>query len=288
MSLPFNHSNFQTALQTCMLVDKYGLRRKARDVEDLFKQKDEKSAQKAQRLINEIAQKISISQANYAVRLANLPKPEYPLELPVSARRDEISEAIKHNQVVIVCGETGSGKTTQLPKICLELNRGIAGLIGHTQPRRIAARSVASRIAQELNSPLGEVVGYKVRFNDKITDGSYVKLMTDGILLAETQGDKFLNAYDTIIIDEAHERSLNIDFLLGYLKQLLPKRPDLKVIVTSATIDAARFSSHFNGAPVIEVSGRMYPVEIRYRPLGKAGFRAKETAQAENAQFDLE
>ena len=166
MSLPFNHSNFQTALQTCMLVDKHALRRKARDVEDLFKQKDEKSVQKAQRLINEIAQKISISQAKYAVRLANLPRPEYPLELPVSSRRDEISEAIKHYQVVIVCGETGSGKTTQLPKICLELNRGIAGFIGHTQPRRIAARSVASRIAQELNSPLGEVVGYKVRFNE--------------------------------------------------------------------------------------------------------------------------
>ena len=221
MSLPFNYSQFQTALQTCLLADKYALRRKARDVEDLYKHKDEKSVQKAQRLINEIAQKVGLSQAKYAARLANLPKPEYPLELPVSSRRDEISDAIKNNQVVIVCGETGSGKTTQLPKICLELGRGVAGLIGHTQPRRIAARSVASRIAQELNSPLGEVVGYKVRFNDKITDSSYVKLMTDGILLAETQGDKFLNAYDTIIIDEAHERSLNIDFLLGYLKQLL-------------------------------------------------------------------
>ncbi|HSG93420.1 MAG TPA: ATP-dependent RNA helicase HrpA, partial [Methylotenera sp.] len=165
---------------------------------------------------------------------------------------------------------------------------GVSGLIGHTQPRRIAARSVASRIAQELNSPLGEVVGYKVRFNDKLSESSYVKLMTDGILLAETQGDKFLNAYDTIIIDEAHERSLNIDFLLGYLKQLLPKRPDLKIIVTSATIDADRFSKHFNGAPVIEVSGRTYPVEIRYRPLGAAGFRAREMAEAENAQFDLD
>ncbi|MDO9365462.1 MAG: ATP-dependent RNA helicase HrpA, partial [Methylotenera sp.] len=165
---------------------------------------------------------------------------------------------------------------------------GVSGLIGHTQPRRIAARSVASRIAQELNSPLGEVVGYKVRFNDKLSESSYIKLMTDGILLAETQGDKFLNAYDTIIIDEAHERSLNIDFLLGYLKQLLPKRPDLKIIVTSATIDADRFSKHFNDAPVIEVSGRTYPVEIRYRPLGAAGFRARETAEAENAQFDAD
>ncbi len=232
--------------------------------------------------------KYAYHKPNSPVRLSNLPQPEYPLELPVSSRRDEIAKAIQNNQVVIVCGETGSGKTTQLPKICLGLGRGVAGLIGHTQPRRIAARSVASRIAQELNSPLGEVVGYKVRFNDKLSETSYVKLMTDGILLAETQGDKFLNAYDTIIIDEAHERSLNIDFLLGYLKQLLPKRPDLKVIVTSATIDAERFSSHFNGAPVIEVSGRTYPVEIRYRPLGSAGFRAKESAEAENAQFDLD
>jgi ATP-dependent helicase HrpA len=281
-----NHLNQQ--LQTCMLADRHALRRKARDAEDLIKLKDDKSALKAQRLLGEIAQKVHHSQQKFSARLASLPKPEYPLELPVSSRRDEISEAIKKNQVVIVCGETGSGKTTQLPKICLGLGRGVSGLIGHTQPRRIAARSVATRIAQELNSPLGEVVGYKVRFNDKITDSSYVKLMTDGILLAETQGDKFLNAYDTIIIDEAHERSLNIDFLLGYLKQLLPKRPDLKVIVTSATIDAGRFSSHFNGAPVIEVSGRTYPVEIRYRPLGKAGFRAKESAEAENAQFDLD
>jgi ATP-dependent helicase HrpA len=271
-----------------MLADRHALRRKARDANDLIKLKDEKSALKAQRLLGEIAQKMRTSQAKYAARLANLPQPEYPLELPVSSRRDEIAKAIQNNQVVIVCGETGSGKTTQLPKICLGLGRGVAGLIGHTQPRRIAARSVASRIAQELNSPLGEVVGYKVRFNDKLSESSYVKLMTDGILLAETQGDKFLNAYDTIIIDEAHERSLNIDFLLGYLKQLLPKRPDLKVIVTSATIDADRFSQHFNSAPVIEVSGRTYPVEIRYRPLGSAGFRAKESAEAENAQFDLD
>jgi ATP-dependent helicase HrpA len=292
MTTSLNINSLNQQLQTCMLADRHALRRKLRDVADLQnlvqKLADENAKLKAQRLLGEIAQKIRTSQQKFAARLASLPKPEYPLELPVSARRDEISEAIKKNQVVIVCGETGSGKTTQLPKICLELGRGVSGLIGHTQPRRIAARSVASRIAQELNSPLGEVVGYKVRFNDKITDGSYVKLMTDGILLAETQGDKFLNAYDTIIIDEAHERSLNIDFLLGYLKQLLPKRPDLKIIVTSATIDAERFSSHFNGAPVIEVSGRTYPVEIRYRPLGKAGFRAKESGEAENAQFDLD
>ncbi|MDD2932593.1 MAG: ATP-dependent RNA helicase HrpA [Methylotenera sp.] len=280
-----------------MQADRHVLRRKWRDVADLIKSRDakdsqlttdDKSAQKTQRLLGEIAQKISKSQAKYQSRLTNLPKPEYPLELPVSSKKDEISAAISKNQVVIVCGETGSGKTTQLPKICLELGRGVSGLIGHTQPRRIAARSVASRIAQELNSPLGEVVGYKVRFNDKLSESSYIKLMTDGILLAETQGDKFLNAYDTIIIDEAHERSLNIDFLLGYLKQLLPKRPDLKIIVTSATIDANRFSQHFNGAPVIEVSGRTYPVEIRYRPLGAAGFRAREIAEAENAQFDAD
>ncbi|SDH90393.1 ATP-dependent RNA helicase HrpA [Nitrosomonas sp. Nm132] len=203
-------------------------------------------------------------------RLANLPKPTYPEELPVVGKREEIARAIQANQVVIVCGETGSGKTTQLPKICLELGRGVAGLIGHTQPRRIAARTVAIRIATELNSPLGHAVGYKVRFSDSVSKDTYIKLMTDGILLAETQGDPLLRAYDTIIIDEAHERSLNIDFLLGYLKQLLSKRPDLKLIVTSATIDAERFSQHFDAAPVIEVSGRLYPVEMRYRPLTAA------------------
>ncbi len=281
-------ASLSNALQSCMLADRHALRRKLRDATDLQKLKDEKSVARAQRLLGEVAQKVRTSQQKFAARLANLPKPEYPLELPVSGKKDEIAAAITNNQVVIICGETGSGKTTQIPKICLELGRGVAGLIGHTQPRRIAARSVASRIAQELQSPLGEVVGYKVRFNDKLSESSYIKLMTDGILLAETQGDKFLNAYDTIIIDEAHERSLNIDFLLGYLKQLLPKRPDLKIIVTSATIDAERFSNHFVGAPIIEVSGRTYPVEIRYRPLGKAGFRAREVAEAENAQFDLE
>jgi ATP-dependent helicase HrpA len=270
-------------LPTCMLADRFPLKNRLNQARALAEQ-----SKPVEKSLNEIAQKIRSSQVKYAARLANLPKPEYPLELPVSGKKDDIAKAIENNQVVIVCGETGSGKTTQLPKICLELGRGVSGLIGHTQPRRIAARSVASRIAQELSSPLGEVVGYKVRFNDKLSESSYIKLMTDGILLAETQGDKFLNAYDTIIIDEAHERSLNIDFLLGYLKQLLPKRPDLKIIVTSATIDADRFSQHFNGAPVIEVSGRTYPVEIRYRPLGKAGFRAKEIAETDNAQFDVD
>lgn len=201
-----------------------------------------------------------------------VPEISYPDTLPVSGRRDDIAEAIDNNQVVIIAGETGSGKTTQIPKICLELGRGRRGLIGHTQPRRIAARTVAERIATELGQKIGESVGYAIRFDDRVTPTTAVKLMTDGILLAEMQRDRFLNAYDTIIIDEAHERSLNIDFLLGYLKRLLPKRPDLKVIITSATIDPERFAAHFadedgEPAPIIEVSGRTYPVEVRYRPL---------------------
>jgi len=200
-----------------------------------------------------------------------IPPISFPEDLPVSGKRADIAAAIQAHPVVIVCGETGSGKTTQLPKICLALGRGPgaggSGLIGHTQPRRIAASSTAKRIAEEIGSPLGEHVGFKVRFHDQLSRGASVKLMTDGILLAETQTDPLLKAYDTLIIDEAHERSLNIDFLLGYLKRILPKRPDLKVIVTSATIDAERFSKHFGGAPVIEVSGRLYPVEVRYRPV---------------------
>ena len=216
-----------------------------------------------------IEQKYQKSHEIFLKRQAKQPKPQYDGTLPVHERLDDIKTAIQNHQVTIICGETGSGKTTQLPKICLELGRGVAGLIGHTQPRRLAARSVAERIAEELGSSLGEAVGYKVRFNDHTSRDAYVKLMTDGILLAETQTDRFLTAYDTLIIDEAHERSLNIDFLLGYLKQLLPKRPDLKVIITSATIDAERFSRHFNHAPVIEVSGRTYPVEILYRPLNE-------------------
>jgi ATP-dependent helicase HrpA len=202
-------------------------------------------------------------------RAFNLPKPQFPDDLPVSLRRDDIAATIAKHQVVIVAGETGSGKTTQLPKICLSIGRGIAGMIACTQPRRIAARTIAIRVASELESPLGHTVGYKVRFSDRLSPDSYIKFMTDGILLAETQSDRFLNAYDTIILDEAHERSLNIDFLLGYLKQLLPKRPDLKLIITSATIDTRRFSAHFDNAPIIEVSGRTYPVEVRYRPLSR-------------------
>jgi len=200
-------------------------------------------------------------------RRVNAPLPRYPLALPVVESREHIRDTISRQQVVILCGETGSGKTTQLPKICLEMGRGLHGKIGHTQPRRIAARSLAARIAEELDSPLGEHVGYKVRFQEKVQQHSYVKVMTDGILLAEIQSDPELREYDTLIIDEAHERRLNIDFLLGYLQRLLPRRPDFKLIITSATIDPQRFASHFNGAPIIEVSGRTWPVEMRYRPI---------------------
>jgi ATP-dependent helicase HrpA len=203
-----------------------------------------------------------------AARRAAMPPISYPPDLPVSRRRDEIAQAIRDHQVVIIAGETGSGKTTQIPKICLELGRGVAGQIGHTQPRRLAARTVAERIAEELGSPLGQTVGYQVRFTDVSAGDTLIKLMTDGILLTELTRDRQLRRYDTLIIDEAHERSLNIDFILGYLRQLLPSRPDLKVIITSATIDPERFAEAFGGAPVIEVSGRTYPVEVRYRPAG--------------------
>ena len=218
--------------------------------------------------IAEIESAINLAVEHYNVRLQSLPDHiDFPSNLPVVEKKQAIYEAIKHHQVVIIAGETGSGKTTQIPKICLELGLGVKGYIGHTQPRRLAARSVANRIAEELKTEIGQLVGYKVRFSDHVSDSTLVKLMTDGILLAEIQQDKLLLQYDTIIIDEAHERSLNIDFILGYLKQLLPKRPDLKVIITSATIDVERFSNHFNHAPIIEVSGRTYPVEVRYRPV---------------------
>ncbi|MGW6062375.1 ATP-dependent RNA helicase HrpA [Streptomyces sp. NPDC055189] len=218
-------------------------------------------------VLAEIATDVDKAAARMAERGSRLPKITYPEELPVSQKKDDIAAAIRDHQVVIVAGETGSGKTTQIPKICMELGRGLRGMIGHTQPRRIAARTVAERVADELSTPLGEAVGWKVRFTDQVGGDTYVKLMTDGILLAEIQTDRELRAYDTIIIDEAHERSLNIDFLLGYLAQLLPKRPDLKVVITSATIDPERFSRHFGDAPIVEVSGRTYPVEVRYRPL---------------------
>ncbi len=254
-------SLFESQLQQTMIADQHKLRRRFLQLQKASNNTNDDTWQQLQR-------QITASQQRYQQRLANQPRPALNADLPVIERRDDIASAISNHQVIILCGETGSGKTTQLPQICLDLGRGVAGLIGHTQPRRIAARTVATRIAEELNSEIGEVVGYKVRFHDQVkADKSYIKLMTDGILLAETQNDPFLNQYDTIIIDEAHERSLNIDFLLGYLKQLLPKRPDLKLIITSATIDTKRFSEHFDQAPIIEVSGRTYPVEIRYRPL---------------------
>ncbi|MFF3419092.1 ATP-dependent RNA helicase HrpA [Streptomyces sp. NPDC002698] len=216
----------------------------------------------------EIEAEVARGEAHMAERRSRVPAVTYPEQLPVSQKKDVIADAIRDHQVVIVAGETGSGKTTQIPKICMELGRGVRGMIGHTQPRRIAARTVAERVADELDTPLGEAVGWKVRFTDQVNpDATFVKLMTDGILLAEIQTDRELRAYDTIIIDEAHERSLNIDFLLGYLAQLLPKRPDLKIVITSATIDPERFSRHFGDAPIVEVSGRTYPVEVRYRPL---------------------
>lgn len=227
---------------------------------------------RAPKALREIGAEIDRARRTVDRRDAAVPEITYPDELPVSGRRDDLAEAIRDNQVVVIAGETGSGKTTQIPKICLELGRGRRGLIGHTQPRRLAARTVAERISSELGQDLGGAVGYAIRFDDRVTESTSVKLMTDGILLAEMQRDRFLNAYDTIIIDEAHERSLNIDFLLGYLRRLLPQRPDLKVIITSATIDPERFAEHFadaegEPAPIIEVSGRTYPVEIRYRPL---------------------
>ncbi|MDH6700820.1 ATP-dependent RNA helicase HrpA [Streptomyces sp. MAA16] len=219
-------------------------------------------------VLAEIGAEVEKAEERMGRRRGRVPAVSYPEQLPVSQKKDVIAEAIRDHQVVIVAGETGSGKTTQIPKICMELGRGVRGMIGHTQPRRIAARTVAERVAEELDTPLGQAVGWKVRFTDQVDpDATFVKLMTDGILLAEIQTDRELRAYDTIIIDEAHERSLNIDFLLGYLAQLLPRRPDLKVVITSATIDPERFSRHFGEAPIIEVSGRTYPVEVRYRPL---------------------
>ena len=222
--------------------------------------------------LSAIAADIDVAAEALQAKRDSLPEITYPADLPVSGKRDDIAEAIASNQVVIIAGETGSGKTTQIPKICLDVGRGIRGRIGHTQPRRLAARSVAERIANELGQSIGETVGYAIRFDDQVSDSTCVKLMTDGILLAEIQRDRYLNQYDTIIIDEAHERSLNIDFLLGYFRELLPKRPDLKLIITSATIDPERFAKHFadaegKPAPIIEVSGRTFPVEIRYRPL---------------------
>ncbi|MEU8269050.1 ATP-dependent RNA helicase HrpA [Sphaerisporangium sp. NPDC049002] len=263
VSLKSPLTDLRERLPALMLRDEIRLRRRldgARRVRD----------GKALRAItDQVTTEIEAAEARVGARRALVPEITYPASLPVSQRRDDILDAVRDHQVVIVAGETGSGKTTQIPKICLELGRGIRGQIGHTQPRRIAARTVAERIAEELDTPLGEAVGYKVRFTDQSGEGTLVKLMTDGILLAEMQRDRLLSRYDTLIIDEAHERSLNIDFILGYLKQLLPKRPDLKLIITSATIDPERFSRHFGDAPIVEVSGRTYPVEVRHRPISE-------------------
>jgi len=249
---------------------RHDARRLSRRIDRARDLRDEQAREKA---ANALTEDVARAARKIAARRAAVPEISYPQELPVSQRKDDIARAIRDNQVVIVAGETGSGKTTQLPKICLELGRGVTGQIGHTQPRRIAARTVAERIAHELGTDLGQTVGYKVRFTDKASEATLVKLMTDGILLNEIASDRDLDRYDTLIIDEAHERSLNIDFILGYLRQLLPRRPDLKVIITSATIDPERFAQHFNGAPIVEVSGRTYPVEVRYRPIADAESR---------------
>ncbi|KAA2254467.1 ATP-dependent RNA helicase HrpA [Solihabitans fulvus] len=254
-------ADLQERLSTLTLRDE---RRLGRRLEGTRKAR---SPEARQAILDAIAAEIDTAAQRIEQRRASVPAVKYPESLPVSQAKDDILAAIRDNQVVILAGETGSGKTTQLPKICLELGRGVRGLIGHTQPRRLAARTVAERIAEELGQQLGSTVGYKVRFTDQAGDNTLVKLMTDGILLAELQQDRMLEQYDTLIIDEAHERSLNIDFILGYLRQLLPRRPDLKVIITSATIDPERFARHFGDAPIIEVSGRTFPVEVRYQPI---------------------
>lgn len=245
----------------------------------------QKRQQSVEQELQKLAQQIERSLASVNARRDTLPVLEYP-DLPVSQRKADIIQAIRQHQVVIIAGETGSGKTTQIPKMCIEAGLGITGFIGHTQPRRLAARSVAQRIADELKSPLGQHTGFRIRFQDQLSDNSLIKLMTDGILLAEIPNDRFLNQYDCIIIDEAHERSLNIDFLLGYLKQILPKRPDLKLIITSATIDHWRFSCHFNDAPVIEVEGRTFPVDVLYRPLQTESGNDEEQVADDEGQIE--
>jgi ATP-dependent helicase HrpA len=259
-----SHADLRGRLGELMLRDERRLRRRLDRARRL-------APAECEAALGRLAGDVVAAEQRVANRRAAAPAVTYPPALPVSQARDELRAALRDHQVVVVAGETGSGKTTQLPKLCLELGRGVRGMIGHTQPRRIAARTVAARIAEELGVALGGQVGYQVRFDEQASDETLVKVMTDGILLAEIQGDPMLRAYDTIIVDEAHERSLTIDFLLGYLHQLLPRRRDLKLVVTSATIDPGRFSRHFDGAPVVEVSGRMYPVEIRYRPLTDAG-----------------
>ena len=255
-------SKLKHTINQCATKDKYHFLARLRKIQQKNREHTD-----LDRKLDKLEQDIATATDRLESKRHHLPLPEFPDDLPICQCLEDIKHTIANHQVVVIAGETGSGKTTQIPKICLSIGRGVSGVIGHTQPRRIAARSIAARIAQELKTEVGQLVGYKIRFSDRVSEKSYIKLMTDGILLAEIQNDRYLNAYDTIIIDEAHERSLNIDFLLGYLKQLLPKRPDLKLIITSATIDVERFSRHFNDAPIIEVSGRTYPVEVRYRPL---------------------
>lgn len=254
-------ADLRDRLPELMFRDQQRLRRR---LDGIGKVRD---ARKRDAILTKIADQITAAHTRVSERRAATPPVSYPPELPISARADELRTTLRDHQVVIVAGETGSGKTTQLPKMCLELGRGIHGTIGHTQPRRLAARTVAERVATELNTSPGDAVGWKVRFTDQSSDHTLVKVMTDGILLAEIQSDRWLRAYDTLIIDEAHERSLNIDFLLGYVKQLVARRDDLKVIITSATIDPERFSRYFDDAPIVEVSGRTYPVDVRYRPI---------------------
>src|SRR5262245_397252 len=278
--------DLESRIAAAMQADRHRLRNLLRAVRQA-----EESGRPPDERLEKLLKQLDESCARREARAQLVPRLIYDESLPVVAHREEIAAAIRDHQVVVVCGETGSGKSTQLPKICLEIGRGISGMIGHTQPRRIAARSIASRVAEELSTSVGQKVGFKIRFTDTTGDKTLVKVMTDGVLLAESQHDRFLDQYDTLIIDEAHERSLNIDFLLGYVHRLLPQRPDLRLIITSATIDAQRFAEHFGrqsrdqwsrsasgeksattgrgfeSAPIIEVSGRTYPVEVRYRPL---------------------
>lgn len=273
-----NIDKLRKQIDQCLLADRYRLRSQLQNLARKLQQGHPVDAALA-----DVERRIQQSTARVEARRASLPTPDFPAELPISVRLEEIQRLIREHQVIILCGETGSGKSTQLPKICVGLGRGVFGRIAHTQPRRIAARSLASRISSELGCELGTAVGYKVRFHDRVSSATHIKLLTDGMLLAEIQRDRFLNEYDTIILDEAHERSLNIDFLLGYLRQLLKKRRDLKLIVTSATIDPEKFSKHFDDAPVIEVSGRTYPVEVRYAPPQEdedGGERGDATQQA--------
>ena len=288
------HRELERELDSCMGCDQHRLRNRLRRLSKSAdsappadkrrssgkKQSAGKHPESESEALDKLSKDIAASAARKSARLAGLPEPEYPSELPIVQHRDAITESIRNHPVTIICGETGSGKTTQIPKMCLEAGLGVNGLIGHTQPRRLAARSVSTRIASELKSEVGGTVGYKVRFSDQVSSSSYIKLMTDGILLAEIQSDPWLNQYDTLIIDEAHERSLNIDFILGYLKRLLQKRRDLKLIITSATIDPDTFSRHFNDAPIILAEGRSYPVEVRYRPWGEDEEDEREQPQA--------